>query len=186
MTQDQFMFQMQRCVEVWGRNGFTDGRMKYIWDHARDLHDNQLARVVSHFIGTMSRCPMPSHFIEAIKKEKAAARAGNWKEDQREAEPIKCEDCMDTGYAPIDPDVGMTVWAICYCERGTQESKLEKQIPQLEADMRSLIVRYPLSSFRPVDGQVDEGSMWQKIEWWKAQLEVSRDYWKYETTNKGA
>jgi len=181
MTREQYARQMQRMTDCFGDKTLNSERVNYIWSHVKDLHDNDLARIVSRFIETMRTCPMPTHFIEESKK--ARYRQKKWVGEQAtiEEHSINCAHCFDTGLCfikPKDPNLSRVV-LYCHCEKGNEEFKQDPEsMPQMTLNYRKSILKYPLSLFVP-KSEKQMGEIIGKLSKLKAD---SKAYWKTRKT----
>lgn len=76
MTQDHFKIQAKRLMDTYGKQHFSEERLKLIWLEVKDFADEWFENVCSGFIGYMRQAPMVTDFREAcsIERERVWAR----------------------------------------------------------------------------------------------------------------
>lgn len=105
---------------------------------------------------------------------------------QQSNSQIECTHCYETGFAfLVEPDSRATILMRCICEKG--RAAQTKYIPQWSKELLGVFEKmlFPVKSFRPgildsdSDQQIHE-KFWTKVENWKAKIQLSEDYWKYQ------
>lgn len=80
MTINHFHQQMALLTKNFGTAEYTPTRIELIWEHCKDLPDNNFGRIINHFLETKSVKfpPLPTHFHEAaIEQRKLLHQQGN-------------------------------------------------------------------------------------------------------------
>lgn len=65
----EFQTQMQRLKAAFGEKGYTEERIKLIWQYVEKMNDLKLEKWVSHFIATSRTAPLPADFLELVSLE---------------------------------------------------------------------------------------------------------------------
>lgn len=79
MNRPYFETQIKLLISDFGPTEFTSGKVSMIWEHCKDLPDENFGKIVKHFIETKSNKypPLPTHFHEAaIEQRKLLERQG--------------------------------------------------------------------------------------------------------------
>lgn len=70
MTEQQFSTQINRLAETFGKNAFSNERVKLIWLGVKDLSPDWLKYQVDSMIGSMRHAPLLPDFVEAARFER--------------------------------------------------------------------------------------------------------------------
>lgn len=69
MNEQAFANQINRLAETYGKNAYSNERVKLIWAGVRNLSQEWLKSTVDAMIGNMRQAPMIPDFIEAARME---------------------------------------------------------------------------------------------------------------------
>jgi hypothetical protein len=70
MTLVEFQNQMQRLIEQFGKNAYSQGRAELVWREVKDLQPRWWERTVDHLLGECRQAPLMPEFRDAISKER--------------------------------------------------------------------------------------------------------------------
>lgn len=78
MTEEFFRKQMQIIINDFGNAEYTPNRVNLIWNHCKDLPDNNFSWIVKHFCLTkpVKYPPVPNDFIEEANKQRMLIHGG--------------------------------------------------------------------------------------------------------------
>lgn len=92
MTQEFFDNQIQRLSSTFGKNAFSDERVKLIWNSCNKLSNDEFAKITNFFIASSRQAPLPEEFRSSASNEL------NRRERERADVQFDCRQCDDVGF----------------------------------------------------------------------------------------